>query len=85
MVYIIVLNFNNPDITIECLESIKRLSFDDYRIILVDNASTDNSVTIFYEYMQVDHDIIFLKNKENKGYAAGNNVALKYAMKQKGV
>ena len=83
MVYIIVLNFNNPDITIECLESIKRLSFDDYRVILVDNASTDNSVTIFYEYMQVDHDIIFLKNKENKGYAAGNNVALKYAMKQK--
>lgn len=83
MVYIIILNFNNPDITIECLESIKRLSFDEYRVILVDNASKDNSVTIFYEYMQVAHDIIFLKNKENKGYAAGNNVALKYAMKQK--
>lgn len=83
MVYIIILNFNNPDITIECLESIKRLSFDEYRVILVDNASTDNSVTIFYEYMQVAHDIIFLKNKENKGYAAGNNVALRYALKQK--
>ena len=43
MVYIIVLNFNNPNVTLECLESLKCLSFNDYHIILVDNASTDNS------------------------------------------
>ena len=83
MVYIIILNFNNPDITIECLESIERLSFDDYRVILVDNASTDNSVDIFNKILQVKHNIIFLTTKENRGYAAGNNVALRYALKQK--
>ena len=83
MVYIIILNFNNPDITIECLESIKCLSFDDYRVILVDNASTDNSVAIFNEYLQVNHDIIFITTQKNRGYAAGNNVALRYALKQK--
>lgn len=83
MVYIIVLNFNNPDITIECLESIKCLSFKDYSVILVDNASTDNSVEIFREYLQWNKNIIFLETKENRGYAAGNNFALRYALTQK--
>ena len=83
MVYIIVLNFNNPDITVECLDSIKLLSFENYRIILVDNASTDNSVDIFKEYLQKNSDIIFLIADENRGYAAGNNIALQYAMKRK--
>ena len=83
MIYIIVLNFNNPDITIECLESIKCLSFKDYSVILVDNASTDNSVEIFKQYLHSNNEIIFLATKENRGYAAGNNFALRYALKQK--
>lgn len=83
MVYIIVLNFNNPHITIECLESIKGLAFDDYRVVLVDNASTDNSVEIFKQYLYSNNEIIFLTTKENRGYAAGNNFALRYALKQK--
>ena len=83
MVYIIVLNFNHPDITIECLESIKLLSFEHYSVILVDNASTDNSVDILKKYLQFNKDIHFLTTDENRGYAAGNNVALRYALKQK--
>ena len=82
MVYIIVLNFNNPNVTLECLESLKCLSFNDYHIILVDNASTDNSTDIFYDYLQANQNIIFLRAKENRGYAAGNNIALQYALKQ---
>lgn len=82
MVYIIVLNFNNPNVTLECLESLKCLSFNDYHIILVDNASTDNSKDIFYDYLQANQNIIFLRAKENRGYAAGNNIALQYALKQ---
>lgn len=83
MVYIVILNFNNPNITIECLESLKCLLFKEYRIILVDNASTDNSADIFQNYLKRNKEILFFLTEENKGYAAGNNVALKYAMKQK--
>ena len=83
MVYIIILNFNNPNITIECLESLKCLLFKEYRIILVDNASTDDSADIFQNYLKRNKGILFFLTEENKGYAAGNNVALKYAMKQK--
>lgn len=82
MVYIIVLNFNNPNVTLECLESLKCLSFNNYHIILVDNASTDNSKDIFYDYLQANQNIIFLRAKENRRYAAGNNIALQYALKQ---
>lgn len=83
MVYIVILNFNNPNITIECLESLKCLLFKEYRIILVDNASIDNSADIFQNYLKRNKEILFFLTEENKGYAAGNNVALKYAMKQK--
>lgn len=83
MVYIIVLNFNNPDITIECLESIKCLLFEEYQIILVDNASNDNSVEIFNQYLKRNKNIIFLEAEKNLGYASGNNIALKYALERK--
>lgn len=83
MVYIVILNFNNPNITIECLESLKCLLFKEYRIILVDNASTDDSVDIFKNYLKMNKEFVFFIAKENKGYAAGNNVALQYALKQK--
>lgn len=42
-VYIIVLNYNGWADTIECLESLLRLQYDNYRIIVIDNASSDGS------------------------------------------
>ncbi len=47
-VYIIILNYNGWKDTIECLESVLRLDYPDYQVIVVDNASTDNS----YEYIK---------------------------------
>ena len=44
-VYIIVLNWNGWRQTLECLESIQRLNYENYRIIVVDNGSGDNSVS----------------------------------------
>ena len=45
-VYIIVINWNGWKDTIECLESIQRNVYDNYRIILIDNGSNDNSIDI---------------------------------------
>lgn len=42
-VYIIVLNYNGWFDTIECLESLLRLDYDNYRLIVIDNASADGS------------------------------------------
>ena len=43
-VYIITLNWNGWKDTIECLESIQQLDYSHYRIVLLDNGSTDNSL-----------------------------------------
>lgn len=43
-VYIIILNYNNYEDTIECLESLFYLNYDDFNIVLVDNKSTNDSV-----------------------------------------
>lgn len=85
MVYICVLNYKNPYITIECLNSLLQLQDVRYRIILVDNASPDDSVSVLQKYI-IEHSdagqIIFFPLKKNLGYAGGNNVGLRYALQQ---
>lgn len=44
LVYIIVLNWNGWRDTIECLESLQRLTYPNYQVVVVDNGSTDDSV-----------------------------------------
>lgn len=44
MVYIILVNWNGWRDTIECLESVLRLQYQDFRVIVCDNASTDHSL-----------------------------------------
>lgn len=43
-VYIIILNYNNWYDTIECLESVLKSSYKNFQVIVVDNASPDNSL-----------------------------------------
>lgn len=80
MVYICVLNYNNAEDTIKCLESLLKLNYSRYKIILIDNASTDNSKNILVQYVMDKKKIIFLSLDENKGYAAGNNAGLKKSL-----
>ena len=43
-VKVIVLNWNGKDLTLECLESLKKVSYSNYTIMVADNNSSDNSV-----------------------------------------
>jgi len=78
-VSIIVLNWNGKQDTIGCLESLKKITYKNYEIILVDNGSDDGSADYFeknYPY------VTLLKNKENLGFTGGNNVGIQYALKE---
>lgn len=83
-VYIVVVNYNNPKDTIHCLESLSALSYANFRIILVDNASTDMSDVIFRSEIQKKkwHFLTYLRATKNGGYAAGNNLGIRFAMAQ---
>lgn len=71
---IITVNFNQLSVTLELLESIKRLSFKDLEVIVVDNASVaDPTATIQLAYPEV----LVIRSASNLGFAGGNNLGIK--------
>lgn len=74
LVSIIVLTYNNLEYTKLCLESIFRNVGDsDIEVIVVDNASTDNTVP-YLENLKCRYDFLkIITNTSNLGFAAGNN------------
>ena len=61
MIYIIILNWNGWRDTIECLESVMALSFSEYRIVVCDNDSTDDSIEKIREWIeQLPHSALYL-------------------------
>ena len=77
-VSIITINWNGKEDTAECLESVKRLDYPNYEIIVVDNASTDGSVEFLRERFP---EITYIENEENVGWTGGCNAGIEYAMK----
>lgn len=78
-VYIIVLNWNGLPDTLACLRSLSNIRYENYRVCVVDNASTDASVaTIRSEFPQVE----IIENERNLRFAEGNNVGIRHALAQ---
>ncbi len=75
MTGIVILNYNDSKTTSEMLDSIKSFKSLDH-IVVVDNNSSDNSLEVLEKYKSKKINIV--ANKDNKGYAYGNNVGIKY-------
>lgn len=75
---LIFLNYNTPDWIAKALQSLKKQYLDQTKlkadVVVVDNASTDNSVALISQKFPW---VTVIKAAENKGFAAGNNLALK--------
>lgn len=64
----------------ECIDSILAQTFDDYEIILVDDASPDNCPYICDEYAERYPDIIKVIHQKNKGLAGARNSGFRQAV-----
>jgi hypothetical protein len=74
---IVILNWNNPSDTVNCLRSLAQAVLPDVEMIVVDNGSTDDSAAIIqYEYPACT----LLQTGVNLGYAGGNNVGIRHAL-----
>jgi GT2 family glycosyltransferase len=79
-VAIIVLNWNGGDDTLACLESLARLDYPAFKVVVVDNGSSDDSVLAVRERFP---KVTLIENGENLGYTGGNNVGFRYALAQR--
>lgn len=77
-VSIIILNWNGLEDTIECLESLRKITYPNYGIIVVDNASSGSDVEVLRE--RYGDYIRIIQNEKNYGFAKGNNVGIRYAL-----
>ena len=79
LVYIIILNWNGKEDTLECLRSVQEVDYPRYQILVVDNASDDGSPEAIRAAFPVVELIV---NESNLGFAAGNNVGIEYALQR---
>ena len=78
-IYIIILNWNQYDLTKDCLLSLKDCRYDNYEIVVVDNGSIDGSAD---RIRQEFSNVIVIQNKTNLGFSGGNNTGIEYALKR---
>jgi GT2 family glycosyltransferase len=78
-VAIILLNWNGQADTRACLASLAQLTYPQYRVIVVDNGSSDDSVPALRRDFPT---ITVIANEANLGFAAGNNVGLAHALER---
>lgn len=76
-VAVVVLNWNRPEDTAECLTSVRDLAYPNLLPILVDNGSSDGSVDRLREAFP---EWLVLANPTNLGFAEGNNVGIRHAL-----
>jgi GT2 family glycosyltransferase len=78
LIYIVILNLNAPTVTAACLQSLQRSTYSNYRIILVDNGSSDKSgQTLACRFPEVH----LLQMERNRGFTGGCNAGMKKALK----
>lgn len=76
LISIIILNFNQLQVTLEFLDSTRKLRYKNFEIILVDNASREDPTPIVKEKFP---EVILIRNEQNLGFTGGNNVGINAA------
>ena len=77
LVYVLVLNWNGKRHLRGCLDSLLQVDYPNFRTLMIDNDSVDDSVAFVRErYPQIE----IIANKKNVGFAEGNNIGIRRAL-----
>lgn len=78
-IFVVILNWNRVGLTLKCITSfLKTHQLGSINLLVVDNASSDDSVTKIRK--KFPH-VKILINKKNLGWSGGNNKGIKYALR----
>lgn len=75
-VAVLIVNYNSGTLLSRSLEALSRQTVRDFRVVVVDNASSDGSADGIDERYS---NVTLVRAGSNLGFAAGNNLALKHA------
>ena len=78
-IFIVLLNYNSYEDTKDCIDSLLKCNKPVFDIVLVDNASSDNSLE---KLRALYPQIQYIESKINKGFAGGCNLGIQYAYDQ---
>jgi GT2 family glycosyltransferase len=79
LVSIITVNYNSTEVTVELLQSIRRLSYPSLEVIVVDNASRDDPSE---RLRDTDPEVTVIVSAVNLGFSGGNNLGIRAARGQ---
>lgn len=77
LAYVVLLNWNGWRDTLACIESLERLSYPNYKVVVVDNGSTDDSVE---RIRKACPSVPVIESGGNLGFASGCNVGIRHAL-----
>lgn len=77
---IVICNYNKQDYVLGCIESVLESTYTDYKLYVVDNASTDRSVPLIRE--KYGDRVTLIVNPENLGGSGGFDAGMRAAMKE---
>lgn len=78
---VVVLNWNGPEDTVSCLDSLLLQDYANFSIVVIDNGSVDNSLEILNNYIsQHEGKIELIRNPVNLGFAGGVNTGITWAL-----
>lgn len=81
LVVTVLLNYNQNDYTVKCVESLLASDYLNHKLLLIDNGSTSENLTELERILPKDDRLIFISLKENIGYAKGTNYGMEEALK----
>lgn len=84
-VAIILINYNGSKVTLECLQSLQKLTATDFCVFLVDNGSTSSDVEFLkhgIEKLRLSYQLLLIETGINLGYAGGNNTGIRHALEE---
>jgi GT2 family glycosyltransferase len=76
LVSIITINYNQSEVTLDLLRTLREITYPNIEVIVVDNASpNDNPDKIKTLYPEIN----LIKSEQNLGFAGGNNLGVRVA------
>lgn len=79
MISVIIPTYNRRNTLKRAISSVLRQTYQDIEIIVVDDASTDDTYSYMVSQYGEAENIIYIRNEENVGQSAARNIGVRYA------